>query len=222
MAFSFSRLTLNQRLALLGFVLGLIALGARPVRQGAASVDPQALGLEVQRGADTVPARTVADHLLQGRNDFRLIDIRSPEAFAAYHLPTADNIPIGSLAAADLPRNEKLLLYADDGVQAAQGWFLLKAQGHRGVYMLRGGLAEWRSQVLFPELSGGTTAEMRRQDERNAAIAARFGGAGRAPARAPAAAQTAVTAAAPALALPAPVPPASAKPRAAAKKREGC
>lgn len=228
MAFSFSRLTLNQRLALLAFVLGLIALGAAPTRQGRGSVDPRALALEVQRETDHVTARTVADHLLQGRIDYRLIDVRSPAAYAAYHLPTAENIPIAVLAGADLARNEKLVLYADDGVHAAQAWFLLKAQGYKGVYMLRGGLAEWRSQVLSPELSGGSTPEARREDERAAAVAAHFGGVPRAaggqasrPALLPPPALVApAPAAARAPAAP-PAPPAS-RPRAAARKREGC
>jgi rhodanese-related sulfurtransferase len=219
------KLTTNQRLALLAFVLGAVAIGAKPTRQGAVSVNPQELALMVQREADHVTVQAVADDLVKGQAGFRLIDVRAEAAFNAYHLPAAENIPIASLASADLPTNERLVVYGDDGVHAAQAWFLLKAKGYRGVYVLRGGLAEWKDQILYPVLAEPASADQRRDNEGRAAVAAFFGGApraaastsaGAAPPAVPAVAAT--SAAAPAIQMPA----AGTKPKAAVKKKEGC
>jgi rhodanese-related sulfurtransferase len=221
-----SRLTLNQRLALVAFILGAVALGASPTRQGVVAFDPRELALAVQRGTDHVGVGTLADDLVKGHADYRVIDVRAEAAYTAYHIPSAESVPLAALAAADLPRNEKLVLYGEDGVQAAQAWFLLRARGYRGVYMLRGGLAEWRDNVLYPVLSEVASVEARRENDRRTAVAASFGGAPRA-AAAPAPGTAPVAAA-----LPAPAPPSvtpsvqlpagTAKPKAPAKRKEGC
>jgi rhodanese-related sulfurtransferase len=219
-----SRLTLNQRLALTAFVLGAVALAASPGRHRTVSLDPQELALAVQREADHVAVGALADDLVKGQADYRVIDVRSEAAYAAYHVPSAENVPIASLAAADLPRNEKLVLYGDDGVHAAQAWFLLKARGYRGVYMLRGGLAEWKEQVLYPVMSEPATADARRENDRRIGVAAFFGGAPRQAAGIqttmpmPMPASGAPTAATPSPQLPA----GSAKPKTPVKKKEGC
>ena len=49
-----------------------------------------------------------------------------------------------------LERNEKIILYSEGGIHSAQAWFLLKAMGYKSVYMLRGGLDDWKDLVLFP------------------------------------------------------------------------
>lgn len=219
-------LTLNQRLALLAFALGALALAAHPTRARTVTIDPAELALIVQRDADHVDVATLADLLVKGQSDFRLVDVRSEQDYAASHIPLAENIPIGALPEAGLPRNEKVVLYAEDGVHAAQAWFLLKAQGHKGAYMLRGGLAEWREQILSPVLLPAPTAEQRQENEKRAAVAAFFGGAARNAANAvppshPSPAQVVSTPAAPPpAAIPMPSVPPKAKP--AVKRKEGC
>jgi rhodanese-related sulfurtransferase len=220
----FSRLSTNQRLALLAIVLGAVAIAAKPSREGRVTLSPTELGLTVQREADQVSVRALADDLVKGQAPFRVIDVRGETAFNAYHLPTAENIPVATLATADLPRNERILLYGEDDVHAAQAWFLLKAKGYRAVYRLRGGLTAWNDEVLRPLLSDATTAEQRRDNEQRAAVAASFGGAPRAASgvTSPAPAPPPLAAAVPAAQAPALNMPAGAKPKAAVKKKEGC
>ncbi len=220
----FSKLTTNQRLALLAFVLGAVAIAATPARQGSVTLSPRELGLIVQREADQVPVRAVADDLVKGQAGYRVIDVRGEAAFAAYHLPTAENIPIGVLGTASLPRNERFLLYGDDDVHAAQAWFLLKAKGYPAVYRLRGGLAAWNDEVLRPVLPDAATAEQRRDNDERASVAASFGGAPRV------AAPTSATVSAPPVAAAVPaaqiptvqMPAGGARPKAPIKKKEGC
>jgi rhodanese-related sulfurtransferase len=224
----FSKLTLNQRLALLAFVLGAVALGATPTRQGSVTLSPRDLGLIVQREADHISVQTLADDLVKGQAGYRVIDVRGEAAFNAYHVPTAESIPIAALASADLPRNERLLLYGDDGVHAAQAWFLLRAKGYQGVYVLRGGVAAWNDEILHPALVEPATLEQRRENEQRAAVAAFFGGSPRAAAGAGTATSAPVSpapvaSATPAVAPPLQTPAGGAKPKAAAaRKKEGC
>jgi rhodanese-related sulfurtransferase len=216
----FINLTTNQRLAVLAFVLGLGAIAATPTRGSRVSVDSREMALLLETGADRVPVRTLAEWIIQARSDFRLVDLRSPAAFAAGpRIPSAENIPIAALSDAGLARDEKILLVADDDVRAAQAWFLLVAQGYKGAYIVEGGLRGWYDQVVYPRLDGTDPAQ-RAQLE---AMSAHFGGAPRTgaasdalnPVPAPEVAQ-AVSAA--------PLLPAAtgAKKPAPAKKKEGC
>jgi len=220
MSFSFSRLSINQRLAVLAFVLGLVAIPAMPTRGGSVSVVPEELAIAIERRADHVSAPDLADWIIQGRADFRLVDLRTAAAYGTYRIPGAENLPMASLPEAGLARNEKILLYGEDGVHAAQAWFLLKARGHKAVYMLDGGLEAWKDLVLYPRLGDAPTPEARQRNERLRTVSLHFGGT-------PLAAGEAGTS--PGLAAPAsptqPVPsvksPAAARP-VPKKKKEGC
>ncbi len=211
-----ARLTLNQRLALAAFGLGLAAIGAQPTRGSSVRVDAADLARIVAQEVDHVTALDLADWIIQGRSDYRLIDLRSPQAYADYHVPTAENVPMAALLDQQLGRDERIVLYSDGGIHAAQAWFLLRASGYRGVYTLFGGLDEWKDQVLFPTLGSNPTAEEKARFARVSAVSAHFGGAP----------QTADVTPMPgrSLSLPkvaAPAVPTGPKP-AARKRKEGC
>jgi len=214
-----SSLTLNQRLALLAFVLGLVAIAAAPARGGRVTFDSGDMARRAASGSGRVAARALADWIIQGRSDFRLVDIRTPEAFAAGpRIPTAENIPLDALFDAGLDRGEKILLVGDDQVAVAQAWLLLEASGYSGASVVDGGLAAWRDQVVYPRVDGADVSTR----SRLAAVSAHFGGAPRTggDADAPAAmAAPGVVQAAPGVPR---LPPSGGKKPAPAKKREGC
>ncbi len=214
----FRNLSTNQRLAALALVLGAVALAATPTRGPRASIDSREMALLMAKGVDRVPARTLADWIVQGRSDYRLIDLRDSAAFAAGpRIPSAENIPVFVLADAGLSRDEKILLVADDEARAAQAWFLLTAQGYKGVAIVRGGLRGWAEDVLYPRLDGVDPTERTKLES----VSAHFGGAPRTGGAANAAAAPAALAG---TAVPAPLPPVAPGPKtgAPAKKREGC
>jgi hypothetical protein len=220
-------LTTNQALAAAAFLLGLGALFISPSRGGAVSIHPGELARIVQTEVDHVTPDDLADWIVQGRADFRLIDVRDEKAYSEYHIPGAELLPITKLADASLARNEKIVLYSDGGIHSAQAWFLLRARGYQGVYILRGGLDEWRDQVLSPVLATEPTPFEARRNERLQARAAHFGGqarvgTGTAPEPVPVAAAPVPVAAPPPAAAPAaPAAPAGAA-APAKKKKEGC
>jgi rhodanese-related sulfurtransferase len=211
------RLTLNQRLALLAFVLGLVAIVATPTAGPRVSIDSREMALLMQKGADRVDVRTLAGWIIQSRADVRLVDVRAPAAFAAGpRVPSAENIPIAALADAGFGRDERILLVSDDEAQEAQAWFLLHAQGYKGVAIVRGGLRAWQEDVVFPNVEGLDAAQRARVE----AVSAHFGGAARAGSSGVSAAVTAPPAVAQAASPSLPV--AGAKKPGPAKKREGC
>ena len=222
-----SRLTLNQRLAVAAVALGAVALFAAPYPGTKVTLDAKELALVVGTEADHVEAPELAAWIIENRADYRLIDLRSEAEFARYHIPTAQNVPLNVLTDSGLLRQEKLVLYSEGGIHSAQAWMLLRAQGYKSVYMLKGGLEEWKDQVLFPAVADNPTATERARDERLKSISAFFGGQPRS-----ATAVAAGTASTPAMATPVapaspavvapPSPAGGAKPAAAKKKKEGC
>lgn len=211
-----SRLTWKQKLAATAFVLGALAVAGDPYGGGAVRVDSRELARVVQGEIDHVSAPELADWLLSGRNDFRLLDLRDEDAYAAYHLPGAELVPLISLEDYPLYRNEPIVLYSDGGIHAAQGWFLLRARGYSGARILLGGLEGWKDEVLFPVLPEPTAPEAAEAVARLTAVSKAFGGK---PRGAGAVEEEA-------LELPdveMPAAPAAPPPSAArAKKKEGC
>ena len=217
-----ARLSLSQRLALVAALLGLGALLiGNPLAQGMVTLDQRELAAIVEGEVDHVTPDELADWIVEGRQDYRLIDLRPAADYAAYRIPSAERLSITELADADLPRNEKVLLYSAEGIHSAQAWFLLKAKKYPAAYILLGGLEQWHEQVLYPlDPGAAATPAERIAFARSAERARFFGGAPRA-AAAPGAEPTLL--AAPTLAPPRvapPPPPAGTAP--AKKKKEGC
>jgi 3-mercaptopyruvate sulfurtransferase SseA len=114
-----------------------------------------------------------------------------------------------------LLRNERIVLYSDGGIHSAQAWFLLKAEGYYGVYMLLGGLDAWKDEVLFPSLPADPSPEELEQFERARFVAKQFGGKPR----------TGVEETVEQAAVPLPkvdAPARSVAPKRSKKKKEGC
>lgn len=211
-------LSINGRLALVAFVLGFVALFAGSPYVGAgAMVNAKDLSLAMATDADQVDVGTLADWIIQGKSNFRVVDLRTEAAYAEYHIPPAENIPVAGLAQSSLLRNEKVILYAEGGPRAAQAWMLLKAKGFKGVYILRGGLEAWKDHVLFPRIPATPTPAQVVDFARAREVSKYFGGTPQA-----VAGDSAVTAQAamPTLAMPTPQAAGAGAPKK--KKKEGC
>ncbi len=154
----FARLNATQKAGLLVILLGLIAVFAGSPYQGTRyTVDAQELARIVDGTTDHVSPEELADWIIQGKADYRLIDLRSEKEYREYHIPGAENVPLTTLPDHGLQKTEKIVLYSEGGIHSAQAWFLLKAKGFRGVYMLMSGLDGWKDNVLFPRLAPDPT-----------------------------------------------------------------
>jgi rhodanese-related sulfurtransferase len=220
--------TLNRALAAAALLLGVVAIAGNPYRGSIVSIDTQELATIVDSKVDHVTVQELADWIIQGRTDYRLIDLRSEGEYAAYHVPTAENVPVAQLPGYGLGRNEKIVLYSEGGIHSAQAWFLLRAQKYPGAYILFGGLEAWKDEVLYPVVPAAATPQENAAFERTAQVARFFGGGPRAAAAAADSGARMAMPAAPATptaGIVPPQPPAAggpARPAAKKKRKEGC
>ncbi len=211
------KMSLNARLAASLLFFGFIAIFAGdPYGSAKTAIDARELALIVDKQVDHVAAEELADWIIQNRADYRLIDLRTEQEFSDYHIPTAENIPLAGLIEAGLQRNEKIVLYSEGGIHSAQAWFLLKAKGYKAVYMLFGGLEEWKEKVLFPAVPENPTPEQSVAFAKIKEVSKYFGGT-------PQSGATAVSAQPPAALPRLSLPDGGAAPRPQGKKKkEGC
>jgi rhodanese-related sulfurtransferase len=173
----YTNLGLNGKLALLALILGFVALFVgNPYRGNETSLNTKELALIVEKTVDHVTVESLADWIIQGRSDYRLVDLRTEKEFAEYHIPTAELIPITELKDSSLGRNEKVVLYSEGGIHSAQAWMLLKAEKFKGVYILFGGLDEWKDKILFPHIPENSTPNLLKEFDKAKEVSKYFGG----------------------------------------------
>src|SRR5512143_503348 len=177
-----SRLTLNQKLGLLALALGAVAIFAKVSPGQTVTLDAKELLMSVQRREDHVPPSELAAWIIEGRADYRLVDIREQKAYAEYHIPTAESVPLATLLDGSLGRTDKIVLYGDGGIHAAQAWTALKGRGYTHAYTLLEGLDAWKDEVLFPVMpqNPSPSPEEQARFERAVQVAKFFGGQPRA------------------------------------------
>jgi rhodanese-related sulfurtransferase len=147
----FASLPPRKRMGILAIILGILAIFAdSPYNKVTANVNLKDLAINSSKDVDRVKIEDLADWLIKGKMDYRLIDLRREEDFLKYNIPSSENITIENLLAKDLQRNDKILLYSDDDFSSSQAWFLLKSSSFKSVSVLKGGLDKWKSNILFP------------------------------------------------------------------------
>jgi rhodanese-related sulfurtransferase len=156
----FNQLNLNKKLGLIAIVLAVTALIiGSPTNKTNVTINPNELALMISKGADHIEVEELADWIIKGRMDYRLLDLRGEKSFNEYHIPTAENVPLADLMNYAIERNEKIILYSDGGIHSSQAWFLLKSKGFKSAYFIIGGLDEWKDKILFPSAPTDSTAE---------------------------------------------------------------
>jgi len=131
---------------------GLFAVQTRPVPVPTPAGQEQALLTSLQEGTDHIEAQELADHLLGGAPDLVLVDIRTPEEYATFHIRTALNIQPSDLPAALAPYKNKgmIVLYSNGMTHPAQARDSLARLGFGNVYQLTDGLQGFLDTCLKP------------------------------------------------------------------------
>lgn len=173
----FSNLSTEKKLGLLALVLGFFATFAgSPYNNTRITLNAKDLAVIAEKDADNVSVQQIADWIIKGNSDFRVIDTRSAKEYAEYHIPVAQNVPLTELMDQNFYPTDKIILYSDNGEKAAQGWFLLKAKKFKAVYILKGGLNEWKNQILFPKMPANPTPEQQASFDKIKEVSKYFGG----------------------------------------------
>ncbi|NOX17102.1 MAG: rhodanese-like domain-containing protein [Chlorobi bacterium] len=173
----FVSLPLRKRVGLIGILLGFIAIFAPdPYHRTTASVNTREIALETMPSSDQISVEELADWIINGNMDYRLIDLRSPEKYREYNIPTSECVIVKNLPEADIARNEKILLYSDNDLVEAQAWYLLKSMGFKSVTILRGGLEKWEKEILYPSIPENASAAETEKYKKIAEVSKFFGG----------------------------------------------
>jgi rhodanese-related sulfurtransferase len=173
----FVKLPIRKRVGIFAIILGFIAVFAgSPYDRSTTNINVKEFALSSVTDESRVDVDELADWIIKGKYDYRLVDLRDTEKYESYNIPFSENIPIRELLDSDLMRNEKIVLYSDEETVAAQSWFLLKADNFKSVYILKGGLKSWKDQVLFPTLASEPTKEQLALFEKKIEVSKFFGG----------------------------------------------
>jgi len=131
----------RQTLATVAATLGaLAALSSIVDRRPAGAIDPAALAQEIEAERDHVDAIELVAWIRDRKPGLRVVDVRPASEFDGDHIPTAENIALGTLARAPFDDDGTVVLISAGGVHAGQAWVLLRALGHPHVFFLRDGM----------------------------------------------------------------------------------
>ncbi|MGE5682152.1 MAG: rhodanese-like domain-containing protein [Bacillota bacterium] len=211
----FKGMSTNKKLGITALALGLIAVfGANPYNHTYTSLNTKDVAYTVDKRSNRIEASELADWIIKEKADYKLIDLRSEKEYNEYHIPGALNVKTAELEAAGLQRPEKIVLYSENEMSAAQSWFLLRAKDYKAVYVLSGGISSWKENVLFPKLSAEASKEEAASFEKIKQVSLYFGGTP----------QTGLgnEESKPQITMPKLTAPAAVKVTAQRKKKEGC
>jgi len=144
---------LKRQISLISTIALLSACGdsPAPVSEAALVTVAQAAA----RQSDRVHVEELAEWLIEERQDFVLIDIRSVADFEKGHIGEARNIPIAQLVTYDslagLPTDRKIVVYSNGSENGAKAATLLRIAG-RDAHVVTGGYNAWHQRILNPDI----------------------------------------------------------------------
>ncbi len=135
-------------------VLGVI-LAFLPAKNNKKEVTANKLLLEIIDETRFVSTDEVAKMLINKDPSLQLIDVRTPEEYAKWSLPSATNIPLANILNADQQEVlnqevKKTVLVSNGTVYANQAWVLLRRLNTKNIYVMKGGLNEWIETIMKP------------------------------------------------------------------------
>jgi len=108
------------------------------------------------RQDDRMSVEDLAAAIIEGRGDFKLVDVRMPADFESGKIGDAVNIPIAQLVTpkvlASLPTDRKVIVYSNGSENAAKATVMLRLSGI-DAHLLAGGYNAWHQNILNPDIS---------------------------------------------------------------------
>jgi rhodanese-related sulfurtransferase len=106
-----------------------------------------AVALAAEPVVAPVTQQALVERQQQGEADLVVVDVRSPEEFAAGHVPGAINIPHDRIGErlAEVPRDKDVVLYCQSGRRAGIAAQVLAEQGYTRLLHLEGDIAAWKA-----------------------------------------------------------------------------
>jgi sulfur-carrier protein adenylyltransferase/sulfurtransferase len=140
------------------FLLGLLLM-LLPHRDNTKELSPEDLLLAISTEDRFFTPDDIARLIISGDPSIQLIDVRTPEEFAAFSLPKAINIPLAKLLdkdeAGDLVWEGSLnqdiktnIFYSNGTVYANQAWMLARRLDFKNNFVMKGGLNAFFENIM--------------------------------------------------------------------------
>jgi len=141
---------------------------------------PEEIAKAIAGNEDHMSSDKLSQWIIEGKSDYRLIDIRSAEDFKKGSIKTAQNIPFTELLSAktidrEFTDEKTIVLYSNGDSHASQAWMILKTAG-KEVMVLTGGYNGWVESILNPKMSQKATDDEILKYRAANSIASFFGG----------------------------------------------
>lgn len=139
-------------------VIVAVAVFILPSEPGAKSVAPAAAPSEqvlleaIEAAEDHIEPEELADAIMQGQEDLVVVDVRTPEEYATFHIRGAVNVPLPALIEylAPYKNQRRIVLYSNGMTHPAQARDALTRLGYQNVFMLTDGLQGFLDRCLMP------------------------------------------------------------------------
>jgi rhodanese-related sulfurtransferase len=152
---------------MIGLAVLLILL---PERYSSEESDPDLLLRELNDNTRFISTDDVARKIINGDRHIQIIDVRSPDDYAYFHLTGAINIPLENLL--DKDENGNLIwihildqdvyeniFYSNGSVYANQAWMLTRRLNFKNNYVMEGGLNKWFETVIRPKRPNSSASD---------------------------------------------------------------
>jgi len=157
---SFAELPARKRVGIVAIILGILSIFAgNPSDNVNTKINIKELTLISPNEISKVGVNELADWIIKGKYDYRLVDLRESEKFLKYNIPTSENIGVTELLKSDLS-------------------ITLKSKDYKGVYIIEGGIKTWEDEILFPTCTCGESPSTEQKHKHNklAEVSKFFGG----------------------------------------------
>ncbi len=162
-----TKFTFNQKLAALALTLAILSLIA-----GLAFPNgPKRLSQEPR----FISIMSLAEQI-KNREPLVLIDLRSPELYDEFHLPTAVSQPLAGFDWQGMDESVSYVFYSGDDLLARTLWVTLPATAKAHSFILFGGAYDWFDRLLYPKLPLAADGEEAEMAERVDALCRFYGG----------------------------------------------
>ena len=127
------------------WIMALMMLLAVPMAAGACG-----MGDQTPDGYENASVQHVYQHWRQGAQSpipFMVLDVRTPEEYAAGHIQGAKLIPVQELSEhlAELPKDRQIYVYCHSGRRSAKAAAMLAKHGFSRVENMVGGIEAWKA-----------------------------------------------------------------------------
>ncbi len=162
------KFSLNQKLALLAFILSSLALVSSVFFANNSSL----------KHPSEVEFITVLDlaESIKKREIMTLIDLRSKEDFNQFHIPTAINITASELEDYKFDSESRLIVYSENDSLSRKTLSNLDNIRFGNSRFVKGGVQDWYIRVLYPRMPLEIPEEDRALANRVKSLSSYFGG----------------------------------------------